>query len=305
MEPSGTRTETEHEPVAANPYGGVPPWQRGGGWKRTLAGIGALILTTGSIVGVSWLAFRDDGGGERATEEVVHERCRVTEADDAEPIVDAPRLRTPADRTIATIETSHGSFDVMLWGDLAPCGVEAFLHLSRIGYYNGHDCDRLTAQRTEPTAILHCGSPGADPETDDSHGPGWRYQTEVGMAGVDVQDVLALVTDESGKAGSAFVLIRGQAVPTAGVSIIGGIVDGYEVLDAIAALPEKVEYDGEPPQPITVHSITIAEETDLQTGEELTSSTSDATTVDEAEPSDEATDTRRAGLIGLRLVLAD
>lgn len=305
MEPSGTRSETEHEPVAANPYGGTPPWQRGGGWKRTLAGIGALILTAGSIVGVSWLAFRDDGGDQKEAGEVIHERCRVTEAEDAEPVVDAPRLRTPADRTIVTIETGHGSLDVMLWGDLAPCGVEAFLHLSRTGYYNGHDCDRLTAQGIEPTAILHCGSPGTDPETDDSHGPGWRFRAEVGMAGVDVQDVLALVTDESGNAGSAFVLIRGQAVPTAGVSIIGGIVDGYEVLDTIAALPETVEYDGEPPQPITVHSITVAEETDLPTGEAPAPPASDATASEEAEPSDEATDTRRAGLIGLRLVLAD
>lgn len=268
MEPSGTRTETEHEPVAANPYGGTPPWQRRGGWKRGLAGLGALLLTVGSIVGVSWLAFRDGGGDDERAAEVVHERCRVVEADDAEPTVDAPRLGTPADRTIVTVETSHGTLDIMLWGDLAPCGVEAFLHLAGAGFYDGHDCDRLTTQRAMPTAILHCGSPGAEPESDQTHGPGWRYQAEVGMVGTDVQDVLALVLDENGNAGSAFTLIRGQAVPTAGVSIIGGIVDGYEVLDAIAALPETVEHDGAPPQPITVYSVTVAEEADLPPGGE-------------------------------------
>ena len=268
MEPSGPRAETEHEPVAANPFGGTPPWQRGGsGWKRGLAGVGALVLTVGSIVGVSWLAFRDTGGEGGGAEDVIFEQCSVTEADDAEPTVDPPELGTPADRTIATIETNYGNLEVMLWGDLAPCGVEAFLHLAQTGFYSNHECDRLTTQEVMPTAILHCGSPGAEPDSDETFGPGWRYSAEVGMAGVDVQDVLALVTDDTGKAGSAFTLIRGQAVPTAGVSIIGGIVDGYEVLDAIAALTDTLEYDDVPPQPVTVYGITILEESDLPTGD--------------------------------------
>lgn len=278
MEPSGTRAETEYEPVAANPYGGTPPWQRRGGWRRGLAGLGALVLTAGSIAGVSWLAFRDGGGEDERADEVIYERCRVTEADDAEPTVEAPRLGMPADRTIVTVETSHGALDVMLWGDLAPCGVEAFLHLAETGFYDGHDCDRLTTQQAMPTAILHCGSPGAEPGSGEEHGPGWRYQAEVGMAGNDVQDVLALVLDENGAAGSAFTLIRGQAVPTAGVSIIGGVVDGYEVLDAIAALPETIEHDGEPPQPITVYSVTVAEETDLPPGGDVAPPAEDAAT---------------------------
>ncbi|GAB3655045.1 peptidylprolyl isomerase [Glycomyces tarimensis] len=292
MEPSGTRAETEHEPVAANPFGGTPPWQRGGGWKRGLAGLGALLLTVGSVAGVSWLAFRDTGGEGIQVGDVIHERCSVTEADDAEPTVDAPRLGTPADRTIATIETNYGSVDVMLWGDLAPCGVEAFLHLAQTGFYDDHDCDRLTTQEIMPTAILHCGQPGAaGAESTESFGPGWRYETEVGMAGVDVEDVLALVTDESGKSGSAFTLIRGQAVPTAGVSVIGGIIDGYEVLDAIAALADTVEYDGEPPQEVTVYAVTIVEESDLPTGDNGGPPTGDQTPTEPGTESATATET--------------
>ncbi|HEU5127517.1 MAG TPA: peptidylprolyl isomerase [Glycomyces sp.] len=295
MEPSGTRAETEYEPVAADPssptdagdswqrsggwpYQWTPPWLRHSGVRRGLAGLGALVLTAGSIAGVSWLAFRDGGGEVEQAGEVIYERCRVTEADDAEPTVDAPRLGTPADRTIVTVETSHGALDVMLWGDLAPCGVEAFLHLAETGFYDGHDCDRLTTQQAMPTAILHCGSPGAEPGSGEEHGPGWRYQAEVGMAGNDVQDVLALVLDEGGAAGSAFTLIRGQAVPTAGVSIIGGIVDGYEVLDAIAALPETIEHDGAPPQPVTVYSVTVAQESDLPPDGEVAPPAGDAAT---------------------------
>jgi hypothetical protein len=122
------------------------------------------------------------------------------------------------------------------------------------------------------------------------------------MAGVDVQDVLALVTDESGNAGSAFALIRGQAVPTAGVSVIGGIIDGYEVLDAIAALPETVEHDGEPPQPVTVYSITVLEETEAAesdvappAGEQSTAADQTPTADATADPLPEDTVTAPAG----------
>ncbi|GAB3995147.1 hypothetical protein GCM10029992_11630 [Glycomyces albus] len=211
--------------------------------------------------------------------QVISERCQVVESDDAGPETGPPGLGAPADRTVVSIETSHGTLDVLLWGDLAPCGVEAFLHLAQSGYYDSHDCDRLTTQETSPWVILQCGQPGREPDGDQTYGPGWRYQTEVGMEGNDVQDVLALVTDETGRAGSAFTLIRGQAVPTANVSVIGGIVDGFEVLDALAWVPDQSDYDGPPPEPVTIYGITVVDESDLPTGDGPTSpGTGDDTT---------------------------
>ncbi|WP_168801617.1 peptidylprolyl isomerase [Glycomyces buryatensis] len=295
MEPSGHRGETEHEPVAANPFRGTPPWQRGGsGWKRTLGGIGALVITIGSVAGVTWLAFRDNGDGGAGAADVIYERCQVTEADDAQPVVEAPRLDTPAERSIATIETSYGNLDVMLWGDVAPCGVAAFSHLATAGYYNSDNCDRLTTQAASPTAILHCGSPGryeAGEETEETYGPGWRFAAETGMAGNDVQDVLALVTDESGNAGSAFTLIRGAAEPTPGVSVVGGIVDGYEVLDTIAALTEEVESDGPPPVPVTIFGVTITPIEDLPGGDTVPDPTDPGTSTQTPGPSTDPTAT--------------
>jgi cyclophilin family peptidyl-prolyl cis-trans isomerase len=278
MEPSRPRSETDQEhlgssPVAADPYRGTAPWQRegGGSWKRGLAGLGAVLLTAGSIAAVAWLAFRDDGpGGGGGAEEVIAEQCRVTEADDANE-ADPMEPGAPADRSIATVQTNYGDVSVMLWGDLAPCGVQAFTHLAQTGFYTSHECDRLTTQTVDPTAILRCGSPGADPDSEDSHGPGWRFQAETGMAGEDVADVLALVTDERGRAGSAFALIRGAAVPTAGVSVIGGIVDGYEVLDQIAALTATVAYDDAPPVPVEVWGVTVTDLADLPTGPDTVS----------------------------------
>ena len=268
MEPRDTRTETEHEPVASNPYKGTPPWQRSGGWKAGLGGLAALVLTAGSIAGVAWLAFRDAGDESGGDPEVISEQCQVVESEDAGPEADPPAAGDPADRTVVSIETSHGTLDVLLWGDLAPCGVKAFLDLARSGFYDSHDCDRLTTAETSPWVILQCGRPGWEPGSDDSYGPGWRFQTEVGMAGNDVQDVLALVTDETGRAGSAFTLVRGRAVPTANVSVIGGIVDGFEVLDALTWIPDERVFDGPPPEPVTIYGITVSEESDLPTGPE-------------------------------------
>ncbi|MQM27165.1 peptidylprolyl isomerase [Glycomyces albidus] len=271
MEPSrpasGTPAETEHEPVASSPFRSTPPWERGSGWKRGLAGLGAVLLTAGSIAGVAWLAFRDGDGEGGDTGEVITERCNVTEADDVGAGADPFEPSAPPERSLALIQTNYGEIAVMLWGDLAPCGVDAFTHLSATGFYASHECDRLTTQAVDPTAILRCGKPGLDDERgDDSYGPGWRFQAETGMAGNDVADVLALITDDKGRAGSAFALIRGAAVPTAGVSVIGGIVDGYEVLDQIAALSETVESDGAPPVPVEIWGITVTELTDLPSG---------------------------------------
>lgn len=282
MEPSRPRSETEHErltdePVAANPYRGTPPWQRGSGWKRGLAGLGAVLLTAGSIAAVVWLAFRDDGAAPEATGEVLSERCVVTEAEDAGPTADPLEPGEPAERLLATVRTNYGDLTIMLWGDVAPCGVEAFAHLALTGYYDAHECDRLTTQAVDPTAILRCGSPGIDPfagadesaaadDAAETYGPGWRFQAETAMAGNDVADVLALLTDERGRAGSAFALIRGAAIPTAGVSVIGGIVDGYEVLDTIAALADTVAYDGAPPVPVEIWAVQLTELDALPTG---------------------------------------
>jgi cyclophilin family peptidyl-prolyl cis-trans isomerase len=275
MEPSRPRSETEPErlgdsagfgssPVAADPYRGTAPWQREGGssWKRGLAGFGAVVLTAGSIAAVTWLAFRDGGGEPDDAPAVISERCHLTEAEDADG-VEPMEPGTPADRSIATVQTNYGDISVMLWGDLAPCGVEAFTYLAQTGFYTSHACDRLTTQTVDPTAILRCGSPGLDPEAEQSYGPGWRFQAETGMAGEDVADVLALITDDRGRAGSAFALIRGAAVPTAGVSVIGGIVDGYEVLDQIAALSATVAYDGAPPVPVEIWGVQVADLADF------------------------------------------
>jgi len=288
MEPSRPPRETEHDPVASNPYRGTAPWQRegGSGWRRGLAGLGAVVLTAGSIAAVAWLAFRDGGGEAAESGEVISERCNITEAEDAGPAVDPMDPGAVADRSIATVTTNYGEIAVMLWGDLAPCGVEAFAHLAEAGFYTSHECDRLTTQAVDPTAILRCGSPGSDPESssEETFGPGWRFQAETGMAGEDVADVLALVTDERGRAGGAFALIRGAAVPTAGVSVIGGIVDGYEVLDQIAALSTTVAYDDVPPVPVEIWGVTVTEIADLPTGPDTVDESPTATTTSTTPP---------------------
>lgn len=275
MEPSRARPPAHDEPVGENPFRGTPPWQRSGGWKRGLAGLGAVLLTTGSVAAVTWLAFRDEGGQAAHDGEIISSQCHVTEADDAGEGAGPMSPGTPPERSLAVVQTNYGDITVMLWGDLAPCSVTAFTHLAETGFYYSHACDRLTTQAIDPTAILRCGSPmsDSDPESDETFGPGWRFQAETGMAGNDVADVLALVTDDRGRAGAAFALIRGAAIPTAGVSVIGGIVDGYEVLDQIAALSETVESDGPPQAPVEIWDVYVTDIEDLPTGPDTAAQT--------------------------------
>ncbi|QSB05349.1 peptidylprolyl isomerase [Natronoglycomyces albus] len=274
--PSGFAPYSPSQPDAWADAEG-PPWLGPGGWKRTLAGISALLLIFASVGAVSWWIFAsDEEEPTRPNDVVLREECRITDAEDT---VNLPPFTPgqPADRSLATIETNYGDIVVMLFGDLAPCGVEAFTYLAQAGFYASHDCDWLTTQPQEPTAVLECGQPGPDGD-----GPGWRYLAEVAMAGETVLDALALKTDDTGQAGSSFTLVRGQSVATAGISVIGQIIDGFDVLDQIGALPEAIEYSAEPPQPVTVYNVTIEQtEIDYDPSEDV-----DATR--DVEPTDNA-----------------
>ncbi|MFC4333838.1 peptidylprolyl isomerase [Salininema proteolyticum] len=257
------------EPVASNPFRTTPPWQReSGGWKGAVVGIAVLVLALGGIAGVAYLAMSgsDEGGADDALP--ASGTCGAVDADDEEPLAERPDFAIPPERSTAVIETDYGSVEILLFGNVSPCGVAGFSALAGQGYYDGHDCHRVQISPQQPTTVVDCGEPGRG-FTDDAldewtgsggpkgHGPGWRYQAEVDGAGKLMGDVLALPLDDEGRAGSAFTLVRGDSVPSGNLSVIGQVVDGYQVLDAIAASVPTETYEGMPPQAITIRGVEI------------------------------------------------
>lgn len=136
----------------------------------------------------------------------------------------------------ATVSTTCGDIVVRLDGAAAPRAVASFVELAGSGYWEGSRCDRLTA-RLAPSRVLQCGdSPGRvqtppgydlDPENVPA---GYRY--ERGMVG--------MVTPGFHRASAGeffFVYQDFTAAPgtMAEPAVVGRVVSGMEVLDAVAA----------------------------------------------------------------------
>jgi len=240
-----------------DPFGPAPPWLQRGTGRRSALGIGLTLVLVAALAGVGWLLF---GGGEEATaqsEEIDSIGCQVKEHPDEGLMIAAPQLGSSADRLTATVSTNYGDVTVLLFGDVAPCGVSGFSYLATQGFYTNNACYRITTQAVEPTVTLRCG----DPQGTGSGGPGYRFQAEQKFEGRPGFDAFALINDQSGKAGSSFAFVRGQSIPTSSLSVIGQVIAGFDVLDQIGASAGLDSYDGAPPQQVSILAITIEEGT--------------------------------------------
>lgn len=240
-----------------DPFGPAPPWLQRGTGRRSAMGIGLTLVLVAALAGVGWLLF---GGEEEATaqsEEADSVACQVKEHPDEGLMISPPQLGNSADRLTATVTTNHGDITVLLFGDVAPCGVSGFSYLATQGFYTNNACYRITTQMVEPTVTLRCG----DPQGTGNGGPGYRFQSEKKFEGRPGFDSFALINDPSGKAGSSFAFIRGQSIPTASLSVIGQVIAGFDVLDQIGASAGLDSYDGAPPQQVSILGVTIEEGT--------------------------------------------
>ncbi|CAM3194796.1 peptidylprolyl isomerase [Stackebrandtia soli] len=251
---AASRASTE----PGDPFGdSTPPWLRQGSARRSAIGLGLTIALVAVVAVVGWALFRSpestadpdstqDGGG-----------CDVVESADSGLLIAPPTLGDAPPRQTATITTNYGEITVLLFGDVVPCGVSGFNYLAQQGFYANSPCYRLTTQQQAPTVTLRCG----DPTGTGSGGPGYRFRAEQKFSGEPTFDALALINDGSGRAGSTFAFLRGQSVPTASVSVIGQVIDGFEVLDQIGGSAGLDPYDGSPPQQVVITSVTITDGT--------------------------------------------
>lgn len=240
-----------------DPFGPTPPWLQRGTGRRSLVGLSITLVLVMVVAGLGWLLFSGDEEATAEPDDVTVDSCGVTEHDDEGLVIAPPRLGTAADRATATITTNYGDITVLLFGDVAPCGVSGFNYLAAQGFYTNNDCYRISTQPAEPTVTLRCG----DPQGTGNGGPGYRFRAEQKFEGQPAFDAFALINNETGQAGSSFAFIRGQAIPTASLSVIGQVISGFEILDQIGASAGLDSYDGVPPQQVMIMSVTITEGT--------------------------------------------
>jgi peptidyl-prolyl cis-trans isomerase A (cyclophilin A) len=147
--------------------------------------------------------------------------------------------------TYATLETSKGDIRVRLFPDTAPRTVENF-----VGLATGTKAWRDPATGAEQHRPLYDGTvfhrvipdfmiQGGDPLGTGRGGPGYRFEDELGGPHrFDRPGYLAMANAGPDTNGSQFFITQ---VPTPWLdgkhTIFGEVVEGMEVVDAIAAVP--------------------------------------------------------------------
>jgi peptidyl-prolyl cis-trans isomerase B (cyclophilin B) len=165
----------------------------------------------------------------------------------------SPPAQPAGDGTTATIETDLGTFKMELFTQSAPVASENFINLAEAGFYNG-----LVFHRLVPDFVIQ----GGDPDGDGSGGPGYDISDEP-VVGEYSRGIVAMArTSEPNSAGSQFFIVLSDQAHDALESfrtyvIFGRVVEGMDVVDAIAATPNSGSPDNTALDPVAMNEVTI------------------------------------------------
>jgi len=161
----------------------------------------------------------------------------------------------PSKTWTATVVTNCGTFAIQLDVARAPKTSASFASLTKKGFY-----DDLTFHRIAQGFVIQ----GGDPQGDGSGGPGYTIVETPPKNLHYTHGVVAMAktaTDPDGASGSQFFIVT---APDAGLppqyALLGRVVQGLDVVDAIGALPlqQGATTDGPPAQPVVIQSVTLS-----------------------------------------------
>ncbi|GAC1414421.1 MAG: peptidylprolyl isomerase [Actinomycetota bacterium] len=167
--------------------------------------------------------------------------------------------------TYATLKTSMGDIKVKLFPETAPNTVENFVGLAT-GKKTWSD-PRSGKQRNDALydgTIFHRVIPdfmiqGGCPMGTGMGGPGYKFADEVDKGpAFSKAGLLAMANSGPGTNGSQFFITEAPATWLTGKhTIFGEVVEGMEVVNAIARVPRGA--NDKPKEPVTVTTIEISE----------------------------------------------
>lgn len=167
----------------------------------------------------------------------------------------APELRIDPNRTyIATLATNRGDIKVEFYPQDAPQTVNNFICLAQDGYYDGTPFHRIVSG-----FVIQ----GGDPTGTGAGGPGYQFSDEP-VAKDYERGILAMANAGPDTNGSQFFIVledlRGKLPKN--YTIFGKVIEGLDVVDAIAQTPTSVGRSGEkstPMEAITLEQVTVTE----------------------------------------------
>ena len=159
----------------------------------------------------------------------------------------------------ARMETDRGTIEIELFPQDAPKAVKNFRFLSMGGYYNG-----LTFHRIVKGFVIQ----GGDPKGDGSGGEsvwGGSFEDEIDPNSALYQKgyrrgIVAMANAGPNTNGSQFFIMHQDYQLPPKYVIIGQVVRGMDVVDAIASVPTTMGDDGRQSKPVSsviIRKVTI------------------------------------------------
>lgn len=223
----------------------------------------ALLIAVSALVVLAGCGDSEGDSESAATdtqEAVAATPCRKVElpAPKGEQRLKKPSLKlNPSKDWVAVVKTNCGTFSIALDVAQSPKTTASFVALARRGFFDG-----LTFHRIAPGFVIQ----GGDPLGDGTGGPGYSV---VEAPPSDLQythGVVAMAktaTEPDGTSGSQFFIVTAEdAQLPPQYALLGNVLDGLDVVDAIGALPiDSSDPQGSRPvDPVVIESVEITNE---------------------------------------------
>jgi cyclophilin family peptidyl-prolyl cis-trans isomerase len=154
-----------------------------------------------------------------------------------------------AKNSIASFDTSMGTFRVELFQDKAPITAGNFIKLAKEGFY-----DNLTFHRVISDFMIQ----GGDPNGDGTGGPGYSIKDEFGPGlRHNSSGILSMANAGPNTGGSQFFITLAPTPWLDGKhAIFGKVVSGMDIVMAIGDV--KTDSSDRPMVPVVINSIKIS-----------------------------------------------
>ena len=146
----------------------------------------------------------------------------------------------PDKKYTATMHTNKGVITFELFADETPKTVNNFVFLAREGYYDG-----VIFHRILRGFVIQ----GGDPTGTGSGGPGYKFEDEP-VTRDYLPGILAMANSGPNTNGSQFFVTHQKVDLPKNYTIFGQVVEGMDVVDALANVPVTASRTGETSKPV-------------------------------------------------------
>ena len=208
----------------------------------------AAILT----VVIGGIVYLGSGRGPDSLEDRIDGYTTSTAESTSTTVSETNSLTSPKSMNTVTLETNLGKIVFQTYDEDAPKTVENFITLANKGFYNN-----VVFHRVIKGFMIQ----GGDPTGTGTGGPGYQFADELNPATESYKagykkGVVAMANAGPNTNGSQFFIMHEDYPLPNAYTIFGKVIEGQDVVDAIANVPTGA--NDKPTSPVVIKSVTVA-----------------------------------------------